>query len=121
MAEPSKPFPKVPKIDWSDRRVSARIPCLETSKRLVAAIGNDFCLVKVRNISPEGISLVLGRAMESGQLLSVDLIDKATNHFSRTLEVRVAWCIEHPSGDWILGGAFASPLTPEEMDYFLKS
>jgi len=96
-----------------------RLPCLETSKRLVAAIGDDFCLAKVRNISPDGMSLVLNRPLEADTLLNVDLIDTKTNRFSRTLEVRVCYCLEHPSGDWIMGGSFANPLTVEEMQYFL--
>jgi hypothetical protein len=107
------------KINWAERRCSVR-HALETSKRVVAAIGHDFCLTRIRNISPDGISLILARSMEVGSTLSVDLIDTKTNRFSRTLEVHVCWCIEHPSGDWIMGGSFASPLTAEEMDYFLK-
>src|SRR5438105_1470351 len=114
MVDPSSQDPA--KIDWSDKRRSVRVPCLETSKRIVAAIGDNFCSAKVRNISPDGISLVIGRAMEPGQVISLDLIDTKTNRFSRTLDLRVTWCIEHPSGDWILGGAFGSPLSSEEMD-----
>jgi hypothetical protein len=121
MGTPAQPSAQPPaKRDWSDQRKSVRIPCLETSKRISAAIGDDFCLAKVRNISPEGISLVLGRAIETGQILAIDLIDTKTNRISRTLDLRVAWCIEHPSGDWILGGSFASRLTEEELNYFLK-
>jgi hypothetical protein len=118
MPEPSSPQP--PAVDWNERRLSVRRSCLETSKRVVAAVGDDFCLTKVRNISPEGISLIIGRPLETGATLLVDLIHTKTNRLSRTLAVRVCWCIEHPSGDWIMGGSFAGPLTQEEMDYFLK-
>jgi len=117
MAEPANPGSRGKP---SDRRAGMRIPVLETSKRLVAAVGDDFYLAKIRNISPEGISIVLTRPLEIGTTLSVDLIDTKTNRFSRTLAVAVCWCVEHPSGDWILGGQFNSPLTEEEMDYFLK-
>src|SRR5262245_4932349 len=100
MAEPSDSSARfVPKA--SDRRSRNR-QSLEASKRLVAAVGDDFYLAKVRNISAGGISLILGRSVENGTTLSVDLIETKTNRFSRTLEVRVAYCIEHPSGDWIL-------------------
>jgi hypothetical protein len=108
------------KAGGKERRISVRRPVLETSKRLVAAIGADFCLAKVRNISPEGISLVLARSIEAGTILAVDLIETKTNRFSRTLDVRVCWSVEHPSGDWIIGGAFAGELTAEELDYFLR-
>src|SRR5271154_1149921 len=120
MADPAEQGLGPSEIDWRERRSSVRQPCLETSKRLVAAVGDDFCLAKVRNISPDGISLVIGRSMETGAMISVDLIDTKTNRFSRTLDVRVCWCIEHPSGDWILGGSFANLLTDEELQYFLK-
>jgi hypothetical protein len=120
MAEPAEQEGDQGNIDWRERRASVRQTCLETSKRLVAAIGDDFCLTKIRNISPDGISLVLSRPLEQGTVLSVDLIDTRTNRFSRTLEVRVCYCVEHPSGEWIIGGSFASLLTAEEMEYFLR-
>jgi len=120
MVEPTESSARGPsKFSWRERRTSVRLPCLETSRRLLAAIGDDFCLAKIRNISPDGISLVVSRPLESGSVLAVDLIDTKTNRFSRTLEVRVAYCLEHPSGDWIAGGSFADPLTPEEMQSFL--
>ncbi|MBL8797443.1 MAG: PilZ domain-containing protein [Planctomycetia bacterium] len=119
MADPSEPSLRSPaKINWRERRSSVRHPCLETSRRLVAAIGDDFCLAKVRNISAGGVSLVLGRPLEAGTVLAVDLIDTQTNQFSRTLDVRVCYCVEHPSGDWILGGSFAELLSADEMRYF---
>jgi|SRR5208283_4379066 len=121
MADPSDTPARGPaKAKWRERRSAVRLPVLETSRRLVAALGDDFCLAKIRNISPEGISLVVNRAIEAGSVLSMDLIDTKTNHFSRTLEVRVCYCVEHPSGDWILGGAFASKLTNEELEDFLS-
>ena len=122
MVERSDQSPRsLTEAEWRERRSSVRLPCLETSRRLVAAIGPTFYLAKIRNISPEGISLVIPRPMEQGTLLSVDLIETKTNRSSRTLDVRICWCIEHPSGDWIIGGAFASPLTDEELQYFLKT
>ena len=86
----------------------------------MAAIGDDFCLARIRNISPEGISLILTRPVESGTVLSVDLIDTRTNRFSRTLQVRVLYAVEHPSGDWIMGGIFAAKLSNEELQTFLR-
>ena len=105
----------------AERRVSVRHPVsLETSPHLIAALGNDFYLAKVRNISPEGISLVVNRWFEAGTTLNVDLIDRRSNRFSNTLQVRVLYAIEHPSGDWILGGLFDSKLAPEDMEIFLS-
>jgi hypothetical protein len=86
----------------------------------MAAIGDDFVLAKIRNISPEGISLILNRPVEPGTVLSVDIIDTKTNRFSRTLEVRVIYAVEHPTGDWIMGGTFGTKLTNEELQNFLR-
>ncbi len=119
MSDPTpKPAPR-PR-SGAERRSSRRHTNLATHHRLVAAIGDDFVLAKIRNISPEGISLILSRPVETGTLLSVDLIDTKTNRFSRTLQVRVIYSVEHPTGDWILGGTFATKLTNEELQTFLR-
>ena len=113
---PSIPRPAVP---VADRRSSRRHTCLASHHRLMAAIGDNFVLAKIRNLSPEGISLILSRPVEAGSILSVDLIDTKTNRFSRTLQVKVAYSVEHPSGDWIMGGNFASRLPDDEVRQFL--
>jgi len=114
------PRPVVSKPKGSERRTSRRHTNLATHHRLVAAVGDDFVLAKIRNISPEGISLILGRPIEPGATLSVDLIDTTTNRFSRTLQVRVIYSVEHPTGDYILGGSFDTKLTSEELHTFLR-
>jgi hypothetical protein len=120
MREPSPtPSPGI-RFGGAERRTSRRHTNLATHHRLVAAVGDDFVLAKIRNISPEGISLILNRPVEAGTMLSVDLIDTKSNRFSRTLQVRVLYSVEHPSGDWILGGTFASKLTDEELRTFLR-
>lgn len=105
----------------ADRRTSRRHTCLATHNRLMAAIGDDFVLARIRNISAEGISLILSRPVEAGTILSVDLIDTKTNRFSRTLQVKVVYAVEHPSGDWIMGGRINGRLTDEEVRQFLPS
>lgn len=110
--------PAVP-VSGAERRTSRRHTCLATHQRLMAAIGDNFVLAKIRNISPDGISLILTRSVEAGSILSVDLIDTKTNQFSRTLQVKVIYSVEHPSGDWIMGGSFKSRLSDEEVRKFL--
>ncbi len=119
MSDPNS-RPVVPKASGAERRTSRRHTCLATHHRLVAAVGDDFVLAKIRNISPEGISLILTRPVESGTKLSIDLIDTTTNRFSRTLEVEVIYAVEHPTGDYILGGTFSTKLTNEELQTFLR-
>jgi hypothetical protein len=99
-----------------DRRASDRYPCrLETSCRLVAAVGDEFWTTRVRNISPGGISLVVSRPFDPGTVLTVELLDQTTQRFSPPFQVRVVYAIEHPSGDWLLGGSFLKRLSNEEL------
>lgn len=105
----------------AERRTSRRHTCLATHNRLMAAIGDDFVLARIRNISASGISLILSRPVEAGTVLSVDLIDTKTNKFSRTLQVKVIYAVEHPTGDWIMGGNFSSRLSDEELRQFLAA
>jgi hypothetical protein len=117
----SSPSFRVLKPRRSERRASVRHACnLETSPHLVAALGSDFYLARVRNISPEGISLVVSRTFDPGTVLSMDLIDKRTNHFSDTLAVRVLYAVEHPNGEWIVGGVFNRRLSTDEMKIFVS-
>jgi 3-deoxy-D-arabino-heptulosonate 7-phosphate (DAHP) synthase class II len=103
-----------------ERRASTRYPCnLATSCRLGATVKGDSHPARVRNISAGGISLVLSQPALSGDLVAVDL-RSMTRNFARTLQVRVIYCIEHPSGDYILGGAFVNPLTEDEVKAFLS-
>jgi len=102
-----------------ERRASTRYPCnLATSCRLIATVPGEAVPARVRNISVGGLSLVLGHALDAGTLLSIEL-RSMTRNIVRTLQVRVIYSIEHPSGDWILGTHFLQPLTDEELKGFL--
>ncbi len=121
MANTENPsFPGPSKPAGRDRRGGHRFPSLDTSARIVAAVGDDFCLAKIRNISPGGVSLVVGRNFEQGSILTIDLIETKTNRFSRSIQIEVRYTTEHPNGDWILGCMFLEPLTDEEVQTFLK-
>jgi hypothetical protein len=103
-----------------ERRASTRYPCnLATSCRLVAALAGEAWPGRVRNISAGGISLVLNHEVNSGDLISIEL-RSTTRNFTRAIQVRTIYCIEHPSGDWILGGSFVQPLSDDELKAFLS-
>ncbi len=103
-----------------ERRVAPRYGCsLTTSCRLMAAVPGRIFTVRVRNISATGISLVVGQALEPGAVFEIELRSVSRN-VSRLLGVRTVYCIEHPCGELILGGAFAEPLSEEELRVFLK-
>lgn len=113
------PSSNSPEPQGIERRASTRYPCnLATSCRLIAVVEGDAWPGRVRNISVGGISLVLSHPVDSDTLLSIEL-SSTTRQFSRTVQVRVVYCIEHPSGDYILGGAFVNPLGDDELKAFL--
>jgi hypothetical protein len=120
MAERPVPLPaEDPEPQGIERRASTRYPCnLATSCRLGAAVKGDGHPARVRNVSAGGISLVLAHEFRSGDIVNVEL-RSMTRNFVRHLNVRVIYCIEHPSGDFILGGSFTSPLTDDEVKAFL--
>lgn len=108
-----------PIVSTIDRRASTRYPCnLATSCRLAALVPGDVFPGRVRNVSSGGISLVLSRPFDSGTDLTVELRSNF-RHFSRTVRVHICYCIEHPSGDWIVGASFAEPLAEEEVRLLL--
>jgi hypothetical protein len=117
-----RPVPSSPNPSQSggiERRASTRYPCnLVTSCQLIAAVEGDAWPIRVRNISVGGVSLVISRPVEPGTLLSVEL-RSTTRNFIRSVHVRVIYCIEHPSDDYILGGAFTQPLSDDELKAFL--
>jgi hypothetical protein len=114
-----KPRP-MPEPVGAERRESFRYGIsLETSVRLMAAVEGDPLPVRVRNISAGGISLVLHRAVETETILPVQLLNRP-QMFLCDVQVRVTYVVEHPSGDWIIGGAFTRKLAEEELRSLLS-
>lgn len=113
---------------WRQRRQRARAAALEANRReairyninletsclLIAALEGDTTPVRVRNISSGGISLVLTRGVEPDTVLSIQLLNRPRMYFCK-VDVKITYVVEHPSGDWILGGSFNRKLTDEEL------
>jgi hypothetical protein len=119
MAEHLLTSSEPPIVSRIDRRASTRYPCnLSTSCRIAALVAGDPIPGRVRNISAGGISLVLGHPVDGGDEITVELRSNF-RHFARAMLVRVAYCVEHPSGDWIVGAAFTQPMTEEEVKLLL--
>jgi hypothetical protein len=68
----------------------------------------------VRDISTEGIGLVLGRRFEPGVLLSVEVPDNSDGQ-TRLLLARVVHATARPEGGWLIGCALLNPLTDDEV------
>ena len=98
-----------------ERRESVRYGIsLESSCRLLAMVKTEPHPVRVRNISAGGISLVLTNEVSPDELLDIELLNRP-QMFLCKLQVRITYRVEHPSGDWIIGGAFTRKLADEEL------
>ena len=75
-------------------------------------------LATVLDVSPCGIGLIMKRRFEPGTLLIVEL-SAAPNQVTRRLAVRVVHASRDTKGRWVIGCAFASALSPEELQRFL--
>lgn len=98
----------------ADRRTEERFPVSsETSCSFLSPVVEDFGPAKIKNLSMEGIGLVVGRRIEVGALLAVTLSNKAHN-VSKTVLVRIVHSTPQPGG-YLLGGTFNTALTYQEM------
>jgi hypothetical protein len=91
---------------------------LETSCRLLAMVQGEPNPVRVRNISAGGISLVLQNEVPADTLLDIELLNRP-QMFLCKLQVRITYRVEHPTGDWIIGGAFTRRLEDGELKSLL--
>lgn len=120
MSLPDEPqFAPPEDLSGAERRKSVRYDCtLNTSRFMTAIVEGDLHPARVRNISTGGISLIVSRKFEAGTQLFVQLFS-SSHRMARVLEVKVIYTVEHPSGDWILGGAFVEKLNGDELKLLL--
>lgn len=98
----------------SDRRAQERLPVSgDTGCAFVGPVAEDFGAAKIKNISLDGIGLVVSRRVEPGTLLAVTLSNAAKN-FTKTVLVRVAHATPQHGG-CLIGGTFNTPLTYQEL------
>lgn len=69
--------------------------------------------VRIRDVSMEGVGLLLTGRVEVGALLAVGLANPAKG-FSKTVLVRVGH-VSPAAGGFLVGGTFLTPLTYQEM------
>jgi hypothetical protein len=100
--------------DPKDRRAAERFPInVTTSCSFLSPVVEDFGPAKIKNISMDGIGLLLARRLEPGTMLAVSLSNPARG-FTKTVLVRVAH-MTPDHGAYLLGGTFSIPLTYEEL------
>lgn len=98
----------------TDRRAAERLPVSAgTSCSFVSPVVVDFGAARVRDISLNGVGLILSRKVEVGTVLVVGIANESKG-LAKTMIVRVIHATPIPGG-FLVGGEFATPLTYAEF------
>jgi hypothetical protein len=98
----------------ADRRASERMPVNRgTSCAYVGRVIDDIGPVKIRDVSLEGIGMVLMKSVPAGSMLVVGL-SNPDKGFIKTVIVEVAH-VTPITGAFLVGGTFLEPLTYQEL------
>ncbi len=112
----ARPGPSPPPNPKAERRASVRYQSnLKGSCQTLSAHRETSWEATVRDISPEGIGLLLNRRFEPRAVLSIELIDSRDER-PRLLLARVIHATALPEGGWLIGCELVSPLSDEEVD-----
>jgi hypothetical protein len=97
-----------------DRRAAERIAVnTGTACGFVGPVAEDFGPGKIRDVSLEGVGLLLMKQIAVGSLLAVT-ITNPTQKLSKTVLVRVAH-VTAVHGGYLVGGTFVEQLTYQEL------
>lgn len=105
--------------DTAERRVWVRFPAhLETTVHLAAdPVEQTRVSTRVQDISPGGANLLVDRAFEAGQMLSVEL-PHAGDQETHTVLACIVRITADADGQWSLGCVFSRELTDEDLEGF---
>ncbi len=96
-----------------ERRLSPRYSVSASTKcQFALRVEADFDLVRVKDISLDGIGMILGHPVEAGALLVVGL---KKENFSKIVLVEVRHSTRVDGNLCHVGGVLLTPLTYEEM------
>ena len=108
--------PATPK---GERRVSVRFESSVIGSCRTLSIHRESAWEAiVRNISCEGIGLLLSRRFEPGALLSIEL-NESNEGGQRLLLAQVAHATPQPEGKWLIGCTLVNPLSEDEIPSLL--
>jgi PilZ domain len=100
--------------DPADRRATERFPInTDSSCSFVAQVVEVTGPVRIKDISMDGIGLLISSAPEVGTMLAVTLSNQARS-FTKTVLVQVAHATPRV-GNYLVGGKFTAPLTYQEL------
>ena len=74
----------------------------------------DLGAVRLKNISMDGIGLLVSKQVEAGNTLGVTIANKKKS-VSKTMLVSVAHVTATVGGSYLIGGTFETPLTYQEL------
>jgi hypothetical protein len=100
--------------DPAERRAGERFQVnADTTCSFVSPVVEDFGPAKIKNLSMDGIGLLMTRRVEPGSLVAVTLTNPAKG-FVKTVLVRVAHATPQPGG-CLVGGTFNAPLSYQDL------
>lgn len=104
--------------DAKDRRTAERMVVnAGTACTFAGPVNEDYGAVKIRDVSLEGVGLVMSKQVAAGTLLAVILTNPAQK-LNKTVLVRVAH-VTPVHGGFLVGGTFYEPLTYQELTTFV--
>ena len=104
-----------------DRRTTIRHASHQKNPaRLTRATGDGPWLVRVRNVSADGVGLIANYPFKKGMLLTIELPSKNGQRFGIPKQIKITHAASQSNnGWWVLGGVFSSRLTKEELEAVL--
>jgi hypothetical protein len=101
-----------------ERHALVRLPCsqevyCQPTAAPTAEESETRWLGRFRDVSPEGLTLVLRRRFEPGTSLIIELSDKRKRR-ARPFPVQVVQAVAEGKGRWIISCEFLRPLGEEE-------
>jgi PilZ domain len=106
-----------------ERRASVRMPKAQpvTCQPMTTQPADESetsWLGTLRDVSSSGIAIAINRRFEPGTILIVE-VSPNSKGACESRPVQVCHATQEPNGRWILGCAFAWPLSQEELRRFL--
>lgn len=97
-----------------ERRALVRYPSSQEACLLDPSMRGILLAAKVRDISTQGIGLLVGKQLISGAQVTIDIQDRNRGE-SRILQARVVHATLQPEGRWLVGCVFSTSLSAEEL------
>lgn len=74
-------------------------------------------MVRVRNVSADGVGLVASHPFKRGMLLTIELPTRNGQGLGIPKQIKITHATQQgASGWWVFGGTFSNRLTKEELD-----